>query len=101
MDFLCSSSDGYRLLRETIHEKGFSGLTKIEVKLARDIRMDRYGIRTIILVDDTPIKFEIVAEGRINLTGEKHKDLNVPVLSCIDCMLKSFSQTLTDSRMKP
>ena len=82
--FLCSSSEGYRLLRETVHEKGFSGLAKVNMTLARDIRMDRYGIRTIVLVDDVPIKFEIVAEGRIHLTGEKHNGLNVPVLSRID-----------------
>jgi uncharacterized membrane protein (DUF2068 family) len=31
------------------------------VKQLRDVRMDRYGIRTLMEIDEVPIKFEIVA----------------------------------------
>jgi len=31
----------------------------------RDVRADQYGIRTMLLEADQPIKFEIVLEGRI------------------------------------
>lgn len=43
-------------------------------RLAREVRADQYGIRTTLLVDDLPIKFEIVLEGRIVLEAASSKD---------------------------
>lgn len=43
-------------------------------RLAREVRADQYGIRTTLLVDDLPIKFEIVLEGRIALETASSKD---------------------------
>lgn len=40
------------------------------VDLAREIRVDRYGIRTYIMIDETPIKFEIIREDRIEISGD-------------------------------
>lgn len=68
IDFLCSSSDGYRTLRNTITQSSLGALLP-NAKYLRDVRADRYGIRTIIVIDDTPIKFEIVREDRISLSG--------------------------------
>lgn len=63
VDFLCASVAGYRQLRNTIHDKSLGDIFTVPVSLARDVRADRYGIRTFVIVDDTPIKFEIVSEG--------------------------------------
>jgi hypothetical protein len=41
----------------------------------RDIRADQYGIRTMLLVAEQPIKFEIVLEGRIKLAEPAAKDV--------------------------
>jgi hypothetical protein len=78
MDFLVSDLDSYRRLRQLLTgEAGFAGLLRPageQFRLAREIRADQYGIRTALLVDDLPIKFEIVLEGRIELAAAGGKD---------------------------
>ena len=81
VDFLCSSIDGYRALRNTITNASLGDILSTPVELARDVRADRYGIRTFVRVDGTPIKFEIVSEGRIDLSGAMDPVLGVPTLS--------------------
>lgn len=84
VDFLCSSQDGYRALRNTISNASLGEIVSAPLQLAREVRADRYGIRTFVLVDDIPIKLEIVSEGRIELSGELSPTLHVPVLSRVD-----------------
>lgn len=78
MDFLVSDLDSYRHLRQLLTgEAGFTGLLQADCerfRLAREVRADQYGIRTAVLVDDLPIKFEIVLEGRIELEAAGGKD---------------------------
>ena len=81
VDLLCSSNDGYRTLRNTITHNSLGDILAAPLELARDVRADRYGIRTFVLVDGTPIKFEIVSEGRIDITGSIDPVLGVPILS--------------------
>ena len=69
VNFLCSSIDGYRALRNTITNTSLGYIISQPVELARDVRADRYGIRTFVRVDGVPIKFEIVSEGRIDIAG--------------------------------
>ncbi|TAK92401.1 MAG: hypothetical protein EPO06_00895 [Burkholderiaceae bacterium] len=84
VDFLCASSAGYRQLRSLVFDRGLTALMRKPVKLLRDVRADRYGIRTFVEVDHVPIKFEIVQEGRIALEGNLDPQLGVPVLSRSD-----------------
>ncbi len=80
IDFICSSKEGYRLLRNTVSQD--LGALLIEpVKHLREVRADRYGIRTFLEVDDIPVKVEIVFEDRIQIKGETDAGLPVPVLS--------------------
>lgn len=78
IDFLVSDADGYRQLRQQL--AGAAGVDTllragaVPLALARDIRIDQYGIRTALLVDDVPIKFEIVREGRIALAQPAARD---------------------------
>jgi Nucleotidyl transferase AbiEii toxin, Type IV TA system len=75
IDLLVSRLDGYRTLRQSLG--GVAGLGPITraghaLTLAREVRADQYGIRTLVQVDDgiadpRPIKFEIVHEARIAL----------------------------------
>jgi len=78
MDFLVSDLDSYRRLRQLLTgEAGFVGLlrpTGERFRLMREVRADQYGIRTVLLVDDLPIKFEIVLEGRIELAAAGAND---------------------------
>jgi len=78
MDFLVSNLDSYRRLRQLLTgAAGFAGLLLPDgerFRLAREVRADQYGIRTTLLVDDLPIKFEIVLEGRIKIEAANGKD---------------------------
>ena len=70
IDFLVSDLGGYCQLRQWL--TGPDGLAAITrpasvLTLAREVRADQYGLRTLLLVDGEAIKFEIVLEGRITL----------------------------------
>jgi hypothetical protein len=67
IDFLCASREGHRMLRETVSQASLGKLSPRGLKLARDVRMDQYGIRTWIARGDFKIKFEIIHEARIDL----------------------------------
>lgn len=90
MDFLVSDLDSYRRLRQLLTgEAGFSGLLRPDgerFRLVREVRADQYGMRTTLLVDDLPIKFEIVLEGRIALEAASGKDqvCGVSTLTLLD-----------------
>lgn len=81
VDFLCSSMDGYRALRNTITSASLGSILYGPVELAREVRADRYGIRTFVCVDGVPIKFEIVSESRIDISGSTDLLFGVPTLS--------------------
>lgn len=86
IDFLCASQEGYRLLREAT----FGGsLDKIlapgaGVTVLREVRADQYGIRTQVEAAGTRIKFEIVREARVDLSGDMDARLGIPVLARAD-----------------
>lgn len=71
MDFLVSSKSGYRDLRQ-LAGTGLDALFKdhkLPFAPLRDVRIDQYGIRSMLEVVGTEIKFEIVLEGRIELSA--------------------------------
>src|SRR3990172_517910 len=75
IDFLCSSREGYRNLRSTIDNRSLGEIAAGKVNLAREIVADRYGIRTFIDAGGQKIKFEIVNEARIDVSGNKQRGL--------------------------
>lgn len=81
VDFLCASQDGYRRLRNIVRRERLGALLKEPVHHVRDVRTDQYGIRTLLSIDDVPIKVEIVREARIQLQGVLDPILPVPCLS--------------------
>ncbi|MDA1370412.1 MAG: nucleotidyl transferase AbiEii/AbiGii toxin family protein [Proteobacteria bacterium] len=89
MDFLVSDSSCYRNLRQLIRERGIAALVRDDAPpllLARDVRIDQYGIRTMLQAEEAQIKFEIIAEGRLDLQPPKRTDQigNVSTLCPLD-----------------
>ena len=81
VDFLCASRDGYRLLREAVSERSLGPVEAKGISLAREVRADQYGIRTWLAAGEFRIKFEILRESRIDLSGAKVA--GIPV-TCLD-----------------
>lgn len=90
IDFLCSSRDGYRALRSTVTDRSLGRIEAKKLKLAREVIADRYGIRTILEIGGEKLKFEIILEGRIGLTGGAADRIPVPVLDASSCCAEKF-----------
>jgi hypothetical protein len=90
VDFLCGSAPGYRALRSAIDDRSLGKLAARPVALLRDVRADRYGIRTVLDVNGAPLKFEIVLEGRIELGGMRCAGLPVPCLDHASCFAEKL-----------
>lgn len=89
VDFLCPVGPGYRFLRELVSEGNRNpSLFFTETPLLtfpRELTANQYGIRFLVMVEETPVKFEIVAEARIKLDPpERYNWAPVPCLSLID-----------------
>ena len=93
IDFLVSSIDGYRQLRQRLTgPHGVRAIVKPGQVLppafeqTRDMRADQYGIRTLLRVQGVDIKFEIVLEGRIELVapGAADRICGVAALTPLD-----------------
>ena len=78
IDFLVSDAGCYRNLRELLTgPQGVQTMVReggVPLTQARDVRADQYGIRTVLLVDNQPVKFEIVREGRIEIAPPSSAD---------------------------
>lgn len=90
VDFLCADTAGYRAIRETVTNASFGKLFTVQPELLRDVRADRYGVRSWLKVEGKPIKIEIVSEGRIALSGYNVPGLPVPVLTREDCIAEKL-----------
>lgn len=87
VDFICPIGNGYRQLRTAVMDEGYDALFQSQhgIELPREIKADQYGIRFAVVIDGTVIKFEIVAEARIQLEAPEFLDwLAIPCLSFID-----------------
>ena len=74
IDFLCSSREGFRLVRETVTEKSLGAAAHKPIALARELRAARDGVRGFLMHGDARIKFEIVLEARIDLAAPDEGD---------------------------
>lgn len=90
VDFLCADGEGYRMLRSSVGDASLGRIAKSGLKLAREVIADRYGIRTVIEADGEKLKFEIILEGRISLSGGTADGLPVPALDARSCCAEKF-----------
>jgi hypothetical protein len=90
IDLLCADRAGYRELRSTVTGKSLGRIARGPIALAREVVADRYGIRTFVRVEEEKIKFEIVSEGRIDITGGAERGCPIPVLTHQSCFAEKF-----------
>ncbi|OCR02405.1 hypothetical protein BCD67_22300 [Oscillatoriales cyanobacterium USR001] len=93
IDFLCSSREGYRLLRQEVRIRGYNALFTSQnyLRLSGEIQTNQYGVRFPIFVEDTLIKFEIIMEGRIQLGKPNYPSwCTVPCLNEVDCFAEKL-----------
>jgi len=90
IDLLCADKSGYRALRSTISHNSLGAICSGNLQLMREVRADMYGIRTFFELDEQPVKFEIIFEGRIPLEGESNQDLPLESLSHVSCFAEKF-----------
>lgn len=88
--FLCASRAGFRQLRETVSQDSLGAIVRRPLPLAREVRADRDGIRTFVIVDDYKIKFEILLEARIELQGKMDRVFKVPTLDVQHTIAEKF-----------
>ena len=89
IDFVCPTGIGYKQLRKVVFDANFDpGVLfskTASLKFPRQLKADQYGVRFLIVADNEPIKFEIIAEQRIALDpAEKIEGIPVPCLSLVD-----------------
>ena len=90
IDFLVSDLSSYRNLRQLLTgPEGINAIRKSEaiaLKQQKEIRADQYGLRTTLLVDNHPIKFEVILEGRITLEmpGKSDQLCGISTLTRLD-----------------
>ncbi len=90
VDFLCADGPGYRTLRNAISQNSLGDILREPIALSREVRADRYGIRTFLDLDGEPVKFEIITEGRIRLDADPTAELPVPALDAASCFAEKF-----------
>lgn len=88
VDFLTSSQAGYRELRQ-LARNGLQPLFRegaLGFEQTRDVRIDQYGIRTMLSVVGREIKFEVIFEARIELDAPGPDDVvcGIATLSPLD-----------------
>ena len=90
IDFLVSDLSSYRNLRQLLTgPEGINAIRKSEaiaLNQQKEIRADQYGLRTTLLVDNHPIKFEVILEGRITLEmpGKSDQLCGISTLTRLD-----------------
>jgi hypothetical protein len=90
VDLLCADVVGYRNIRSQISEHSLGAILAVPLSFAREVRADRYGIRTYFDIEGEKVKFEIVAEGRIALTSQKLSGLPIPCLDRLSCFAEKL-----------
>ncbi|MBE0584823.1 MAG: nucleotidyl transferase AbiEii/AbiGii toxin family protein [Desulfofustis sp.] len=89
LDFLISDLSSYRYLRQLLTGPGqFSSILQTQqtpFPLLNSIQADQYGIRAMLSVAATPIKFEIVLESRMVLDQPAPSDTVCGVATLTSC----------------
>ena len=80
IDFMVSDIAGWRSIRSQVTNRSLGPIFRQEPELAREVRADRYGIRTFVVMEGEPIKLEIIQEGRHDLGGQILPGWPVPVM---------------------
>lgn len=86
IDFLCPNRDSYRAIRNQVTNRTLGSAVIKDFKYQREIKFDRYGIRTVIQVDESNIQLEFVNCDQYNLESKMDKKIfPIPFLSQNSC----------------
>lgn len=83
IDFLCSSKEGYRSLRNLVSDD-LGPLLRTPIKHLRSVRIERDRFSTFLEMQGQPIKVEFLLEGNTSLQGSIDPILGIPMLSRVD-----------------
>lgn len=101
IDFLCPNRKAYIAVRETVSSDSLGQLVNRDFNYLREIRADRYGVRTLIEMTDTPIKLEFVSCDEYRLDADDSIELPVPSLSRISCFVTKLLANSDRLKMPP
>jgi len=88
IDFICPDKDSYRAVREQVTGVSLGELVSEEFEYLKEIRTDRYAVRTFIRIDDTNIKLEIISCDEYRLSSDNNPELfPLPYLSRESCFI--------------
>lgn len=101
IDFLCASPAGYQQLRNALFQQQYQALFEdsAQLGLPREIQTNQYGIRFPVVIGDSTIRFEIIAEGRIPL-AEPEQPPWCPV-ACLNSVDRIAEKLLANSDRWP
>lgn len=85
VDFLCPNMESYRAVRQEVTSNSLGSLVKKEFCYAREIKFDRYGVRTFIMEENTLIKLEIVSFDNYDLIADARQLFPVPFIDHESC----------------
>lgn len=90
VDFLCSDASGYADLRMLARQNGYAALFpeagSAGLSFPREMKIDQYGIRFVVLYGERMIKVEIIREARVDLApGVRPGWAPVDCLAVEDC----------------
>ena len=85
IDFLCPTTASYRAVREVVNNQGLGRILRYPLVFAREVRADRYGVRTAIEHGGHVIKLEFLSFEDWNLNIVDHPLFPVPVLDQSAC----------------
>lgn len=88
IDFLCGDKAAFRAVRQQVTSNSLGNLVNTPFSYARDIRFDRYGVRTFLCIEDVNIKLEFVAFDNYNLNASSEQStFPVPYIDRTSCFL--------------
>lgn len=95
IDFVCSDSAGYAELRLASTRQGHAGLFSPDslgkLDFPREIRVDQYGIRLLVVDGETRMRLELIREARMELSpGVRPSWSPVDCLSLEDCFAEKL-----------
>lgn len=80
IDFICSSKDGFRALRNIVTSKDLGSILKREIPHLREVRSERDKISTFLGSADATVKVEFILEANIEISGSFNKNIGLSVL---------------------
>ncbi|MEZ5477745.1 MAG: nucleotidyl transferase AbiEii/AbiGii toxin family protein [Thiolinea sp.] len=88
IDLLCPNKDAYRAVREQVTNTSLGALVRQSFEYVREIRADRYAVRTFLKLEDTLVKLEIVSCDEYRLMmGSDPSLFPLPYLSRESCFM--------------